>query len=400
MTDEKKEIEQAFEAAVAELKARGQADAPAPEKPAEEPAPAPEPEKKPEPEKEPEKKSGKKPADKKARASGGKRMDAKKGRDKSGAAALKELAKVRRNKIIGITAAVVAIMVGIFLIAHNRPTDPAADLAKEHGGEPTVAEDGTMQYPDGTVVDTDGTIYETDGTVTMPDGTVVPPQQYAQPGDSNVNNVQADNGGLGGAAETPWKTMADGDYGISIRRLNPYTGKFLEDGSDDDVTNVLALQFRNDSAQAVQYAEYVFDVNGKDVIFRLSDLPVGSSCVVFALDRHPYNADEVLKLKSRLVAAVDALHPNDDSIMYVVSDEMIDGELTPTVTIQNLTDQPIPVARIFYKTYYAEQDTLVGGITYTFEVRNIPANGSSGPLSSEHFSSQMSYITGYGVYDS
>ena len=375
MTDDKKAREQALQAAAMELKAKGEQTPPEgttpPQTPVSEPA-----EQKPSVTTEPPK-----PASK-----------------KSAADALKELARVRRNKIIGITAAVIAVMVGIFLIARG-------DLGgnKDHGGAPTVMEDGTKVYPDGTqelsdgtvidadgtTVQPDGTIISADGTVTKPDGTVVPPTPVS-PGDSDVSNVNTDTGTA--APETPWSTLTDGDYQIAIRRLNPYSGPFVEDGTDEMVTNVLALQFRNDSQQAVQYAEYVFDINGEEVAFKLSNLDVGQRCVVLAANRHAYNANEVLKLKSRLVAAVDVLPSADNQILPVVVDD--------TITVMNTSDQNIPVARVFFKTYYAEEDTFFGGITYSITVENLPAGGSSEAVSPSHFSGEMSRFVGSGVYES
>ena len=406
MTDEKKTLDQAMEAAVAELKAKGAAPAQEPvveaqsepeETPVEETTPPDKAE--PDAEKaepaEPEKTDGKKPEKKKE-----KKPEGKKPTGKKGAAALKELAKVRRNKIIGITAAVIAVMVGIFLIARNAPGAPA------HGGKPTVMEDGTKQYPDGTqeladgtVVDPDGTVTEPDGTVVQPDGTVVQPDGTVippapiEPGDTNTSNVIVDDGSGSVGADTPWSKMTDSDYQISMRRLNAYNGPFLEDGSDAEVSNVLALQFRNDGDQDVQYAEYVFLVNGTEVPFKVTNLPAGQSCVVLAANKQAYNAADVLKLKSRLVAHVDYLPTADDQLLLVNNGD-------DTVTIMNLTNQPIPVARVFYKTYYAEQNTFVGGITYTIEVKNIPANGSSGAVAPAHFSSELSRFVGSGVYDS
>lgn len=371
MTEEKKAIEEALEAAAMELKARNGAADPEtehdPEASASEPeqaAAAEQPE-----EKKPEPKSKSKKKD---------------------SAALKEAARVRRNKIIGITAAVLAVMVGIFVIARG-------DLkgGNGHGGEPTVAEDGTKVYPDGakelpdgTVVEPEETDEQSDGTGTTPDGSVVPPTPVT-PGDSNTSNVETDTGS--DKADTPWSTMTDGDYQIAIRRLNAYTGPFFEDGSDADVSNVLALQFRNDGAQAVQYAEYVFDINGEEVAFKLSNLPAGQRCVVLAANRHAFNAGEVLKLKSRMVAQVETLPTADDQLLLVNNSDN-------TITVMNLTDHNIPLARVFYKTYYAEQDSFIGGITYTVEIRNIPAGGSSGAIAPSHFSAEMSRFVGSGVY--
>jgi hypothetical protein len=208
-------------------------------------------------------------------------------------------------------------------------------------------------------------------------------------GASNTSNVETDTGI--DKADTPWSTMTDGVYQIAIRRLNAYTGPLFEDGSDADVSNVLALQFRNDGAQAVQYAEYVFDINGEEVAFKLSNLPAGQRCVVLAANRHAFNAGEVLKLKSRMVAQVETLPTADDQLLLVNNSDN-------TITVMNLTDHNIPLARVFYKTYYAEQDSFIGGITYTVEIRNIPAGGSSGAIAPSHFSAEMSRFVGSGVY--
>lgn len=398
MTDDKKAIEQALEAAAMELKAKGAAMDPEASEAPESPAPETE------PEQETEVKAEEKPEGKESKKSENKKADAAKDKKnkaddkKKSASALKELAKVRRNKIIGITAAVIAVMVGIFLLARG-------DLKSNHGGEPTVMEDGTKVYPDGaqelpdgTVINADGTteqpdgtVIAPDGTITQPDGTVVTPPPV-QPGDSNVSNVAADNGGTGGEAETPWSTMTDGDYQIAIRRLNAYDGPFLEDGSDETVSNVLALQFRNDGEQDVQYAEYVFDVNGEEVAFKLSNLPAGQRCVVLAANKHAFNANEVLKLKSRLVAQVDYLPTADDQLLLVNNGD-------DTITIMNMTDHEIPLARVFYKTYYAEQESFIGGITYSVELKNIPAGGSSGAVAPSHFSADYSRFVGSGVYE-
>lgn len=402
MTDEKKAIEEALQAAAMELKAKGAAadpEAEAPAEPEELPKEAPA---------EPVAEEVETPAEEQQPE------PPKKEQKKTAANALKEIAKVRRNKIIGITAAVIAVMVGIFLIANG--TGKGTSMNAKHGGKPTVMEDGTKVYPDGaqeladgtvieedgTTTQPDGTVIAADGTVTQPDGTVIAPDGTTtqpdgtvvtptpiDPGDTNMSNVETDNGGT---TEQPWSSLTDGDYQIAIRRLNAYSGPFLEDGQDEEVSNVLALQFRNDGDKDVQYAEYVFEVNGEEIPFKLSNLPVGQRCVVLAANKHAYDANEVLKLKSRLVAQVDSLPSADDQVLLVNNGDN-------SISVMNLTDHELPVVRVFYKTYYPEENTFIGGITYTVEVKNIPANGSSGAVSPSHFNSDYSMFVGSGVYE-
>ena len=166
MTDERKAIEQALQAAAMELKAKGAAADPEAEAPAEQLPAAPEaaPEETPKAEA-PEASDAemeKAPAEEKQPE-----QKAKADSKKTAADALKEIARVRRNKIIGITAAVLAVMVGIFLIANGNTR------SAKHGGKPTVMEDGTKVYPDGAQELADGTFIDENGTTEQPDGTVI-----------------------------------------------------------------------------------------------------------------------------------------------------------------------------------------------------------------------------------
>ncbi len=220
-----------------------------------------------------------------------------------------------------------------------------------------------------------------------------------QTGNSNLSGVTTDTGsGTSDAAgqqteanKTPWTNLEDKDYGITIKTLAAgYDGAFIEDGSDEQVKNVLALQFVNTSDKDIQYAEYAFAVNGVPISFKVSDLPAGQSCVVLEASRHPYDKNEVLSLLSRVVAPVDML-PGSDKVLPVINDDN-------TITLMNTTSEELPVVRVFYKYFYEEENTFVGGITYTATAEKIPAGGSV-TISPSHFESNASLIMGTGVYD-
>lgn len=217
-----------------------------------------------------------------------------------------------------------------------------------------------------------------------------------QTGNSNLSGIQTDTGsGVAGTGEetvkTPWTTLNDADYGIEIRTLAAgYDGAFLEDGSDDEVKNVLALLFKNTSDKDIQYAEYAFAVDGKPISFKVSDLPAGQQCVVLEASRHQRNTSEVLELISRVVAPVDML-PGSDKVVPVMNDDN-------TITIMNLTQEELPVVRVFYKYYYPDENTFVGGITYTATATKVPAGGSV-TIAPSHYETNASRIMGTGVYE-
>ena len=49
--------------------------------------------------------------------------------------------------------------------------------------------------------------------------------------------------------------MMDLGSGLSLMSVNRYAGAFVEDGSDETVSDVLAITVRNDGDKTVQYAQ-------------------------------------------------------------------------------------------------------------------------------------------------
>ena len=293
--------------------------------------------------------------------------------------------KVNRKMTIvwtGVAVLVVlAIALGLFFASKGNDKQPEGSGSME--GTVIINDDGQK-----VLVDEDGNEVEV-----IDDN---PIDTIRQTGNSNLSGVTTDTGsGTAGTGEEtvkqPWTNLKDEDYGIEIRTLAAgYDGAFLEDGSDDEVKNVLALLFVNTSDKDVQYAEYAFAVDGKPISFKVSDLPAGQQCVVLEASRHQRNTSEVLELISRVVAPVDML-PGTDKVLPVINDDN-------TITLMNLTQEELPVVRVFYKYFYEDENSFVGGITYTATATKVPAGGSV-TIAPSHFEANASIIMGTGVYD-
>ena len=293
--------------------------------------------------------------------------------------------KVNRKMTIvwtGVAVLVVlAIALGLFFASKGNDKQPEGSGSME--GTVIINDDGQK-----VLVDDEGNELE-----------VVdenPIDTIRQTGNSNLSGVTTDTGsGTAGTGEEtvkqPWTNLKDEDYGIEIRTLAAgYDGAFLEDGTDDEVKNVLALLFVNTSDKDVQYAEYAFAVDGKPISFKVSDLPAGQQCVVLEASRHQRNTNEVLELISRVVAPVDML-PGSDKVLPVINDDN-------TITLMNTTQEELPVVRVFYKYFYEDENSFVGGITYTATATKVPAGGSV-TIAPSHFEANASVIMGTGVYD-
>ena len=293
--------------------------------------------------------------------------------------------KVNRKMTIvwtGVAVLVVlAIALGLFFASKGDDKQPEGSGSME--GTVIINDDGQK-----VLVDEDGK--EVEVIDENPIDTI------RQTGNSNLSGVTTDTGsGTAGTGEEtvkqPWTSLKDEDYGIEIRTLAAgYDGAFLEDGTDDEVKNVLALLFKNTSDKDIQYAEYAFAVDGKPISFKVSDLPAGQQCVVLEASRHQRNTNEVLELISRVVAPVDML-PGSDKVLPVINDDN-------TITLMNTTQEELPVVRVFYKYFYEDENSFVGGITYTATATKVPAGGSV-TIAPSHFEANASVIMGTGVYD-
>lgn len=78
------------------------------------------------------------------------------------------------------------------------------------------------------------------------------------------------------------------ESGLKITRYGKYIGLYMEDGSDEFVSNVMMIEVRNAGDQAVQYARITLTGAGGDAVFALTTLLPGESAVVLEADRKPY----------------------------------------------------------------------------------------------------------------
>ena len=73
--------------------------------------------------------------------------------------------------------------------------------------------------------------------------------------------------------------------GIELQALSGYQGPYVEDGTDDIVSDVLAITVRNDGDKTVQYAHIILTQGETAYEFDVTTLPVGASAQLLELSR-------------------------------------------------------------------------------------------------------------------
>ena len=237
--------------------------------------------------------------------------------------------------------------------ATQNPTDPTGEASQETKKPDTTKDQPTEQAP----------------------SVVIPPKKDPQTGEEL---------GISFPCQIP-------GYDMTIERIAPYDGMFVEDGSNADAQNVAMLLVKNDGDFPVEYAQIRVMCEQEELLFDISALPAGEQLVV-----QEKNGKTIAESKATSASAL---------VVQRANMEMSEGKVQVsdngdnTLTIKNLTNETIPTVRVFYKYYMENEDLFVGGIAFTARISRLGA-GTSVTIQPSHYTSQSSRVVMVLTYDS
>ena len=271
---------------------------------------------------------------------------------------------MKKNKLIKVVigllcALILLLVITVALYLDSQSPDPILGIFQTDPTEPenTEATAGNIENP------------------TTPPSVEIPPETNPQTGEPE---------GITFPSEIP-------GYGLTIEKMEPYNGMFVEDGSNANVKGVAMLLVKNNGQFPVEYTQICVEFGKEQLLFDISALPVGEKLVV-------------QEKTGKSIPAGKATHA---SAMVVQRAEMemsatklrVTDNGDNTLTIQNITDKMIPTVRVFYKYYMEDEDVFVGGIAFTVRVTRLGA-GASVTLQPSHYTSTTSRVVMALTYDS
>lgn len=180
-------------------------------------------------------------------------------------------------------------------------------------------------------------------------------------------------------------------YDMTIAKIAPYDGIFVEDGSNANIENVAMLLVENNGDFPVEYTQIRVMCEGEEMLFDISALPAGEKMVVQEKTGKTIAGSKATSASALVVQRAD-MEMSENKVQVTDNGDN-------TLTIQNLTNETIPTVRVFYKYYMENEELFVGGIAFTARIARLGA-GASVTIQPSHYTSQSSRVVMVSTYDS
>ena len=209
----------------------------------------------------------------------------------------------------------------------------------------------------------------------LPPSVVIPPEKDPQTGEEV---------GISFPCQIP-------GYDMTIEKLAPYNGMFVEDGSNANIKSVAMLLVENNGDFPVEYTQIRVMCGQEELLFDISALPAGEKLVVQEKTGKTISESKATSASALVVQRAN-MEMSESKVQVTDNDDN-------TLTIKNLTNETIPTVRVFYKYYMEDESLFVGGIAFTVRISRLGA-GASVTIQPSHYTSQTSRVVMVLTYDS
>lgn len=153
------------------------------------------------------------------------------------------------------------------------------------------------------------------------------------------------------------------DGNIKIKEIGSYTGPYMEDGTDEDVEDVLQILVKNIGDEPLQYAKIALLSENEEAVFEMTTLFPGESMIVLEANRKAASA------------ATEFTSVRADNIAYFQYDPTVHADklsiqpLDGGFNIKNISGEDIGGKIVIYFKDYKDGQ-YIGGITYSGTIQD------------------------------
>ena len=171
---------------------------------------------------------------------------------------------------------------------------------------------------------------------------------------------------------------------LAITQIGKYSGVYMEDGTDEIVSDILMIVVRNMGDQPLQYTEIYLNTGESIAEFSLSTLPAGESVVV--LEKNRMNFEDIDFIDAK---AMNTVWFQEELSLYeeLFQIQTIEG----TMNIKNISNADVTEDIVIYYKNYSKK-RFYGGITYRVRLTGGMKVGEIKQINPTHFLSEDSKV--------
>ena len=182
------------------------------------------------------------------------------------------------------------------------------------------------------------------------------------------------------------KIELEAGYDLQITEIGAYSGPYMEDGTDEDVSDVMMITVKNNGKQAVQYGEITMTgKDGETALFKFSSLEAGQEMTVLEGTRKIYRRKDNYNVA--FASNVAYFRKNPSTYAEQLQIQPLGGGLNVINISQHDIDGEII---IYFKNL--KDDRLMGGITYRGRITDGLKAGEVKQLMSQHFTEENTKV--------
>ncbi len=175
------------------------------------------------------------------------------------------------------------------------------------------------------------------------------------------------------------------DQKLKLNWAKSYTGVFMEDGSNEVVSNVLSIEVTNNNENDLQLARFEIGYDEKTYQFEVTNLPAGSSAILIEKNRESFPDGEMITVAANNIAFFN--EPMD------IHEDVVDiSGMKGALNVKNISSSDIAGdIYIYYK--YITDDVYYGGITFRTKVSGGLKSGELKQVMTGHYNPDTCKIT-------
>lgn len=198
--------------------------------------------------------------------------------------------------------------------------------------------------------------------------------------DNQDVNIDSEKTNIDFEKTTPAEIESIFDTGsnLHITEISSYSGAYMEDGSDEEVKDIIMIQVENRAELPLQYAEITLTSEEGESLFKLSTLNPGEKVMVLEANRKEFDKkEEFTQAVSENVAFFETTLNTCEDIFQI---QGLDGGLN----IKNISGEDVRDEIVIYFKDFKDGE-LMGGITYRGRIENGLRAGEIQQMMSENF---------------